>query len=207
MYSSDMWDDRYKAGKDSLPWDTGMPAEELVEYFQRSEVKPTSVLEIGCGTGTNAVWMAQQGCTVVANDYAPTAIAAAIQKNKDSGVEVKFEVSDILAAEPVPAGSVDFVFDRGVYHVMAPDVRSKFIDRVHTALGEGGFWLCLAGNADEFRPEGVEGPPQLKASELVDEAEKQFEIVRMERARFVLPDNSPHLAWKVVYRKRAKQQA
>ncbi len=204
-YTSEMWDDRYKAGKDSLPWDTGMPAPELVEYFERAKKKPTKVLEIGCGTGTNAVYMAEQGCSVVATDYAPTAIDAAIQKSKESKLDVKYQVADILAADPVPAGSVDFVFDRGVYHVMTPEVRHVFIDRVYSALEEGGFWLCLAGNADEFRPEGVEGPPQLTARDFVDYAEEQFEIHSVERATFVLPDNSPHLAWKVIFRKRPKR--
>lgn len=204
MYSSCTWDERYKVGKEALPWDTGLPAPELVEYFERTEIKPTRALEIGCGTGTNAIWMAQQGCTVVATDLSPTAIESANEKLKESGLKVTFQVSDILDSEPVSAGSVDFVFDRGVFHVMPPDVRRNFIDRVHSALDEGGFWFCLAGNADEFRPEGVQGPPQLKASELIDPTEDQFEVHKMERASFVLPDGTPHLAWKVIFRKRSK---
>ena len=55
MHGSYEWDERYKVGKDALPWDTGMPAPELVEYFEKTESKPTSALEIGCGTGTNAI--------------------------------------------------------------------------------------------------------------------------------------------------------
>lgn len=207
MHGSYEWDERYKVGKDALPWDTGMPAPELVEYFEKTDSKPTSALEIGCGTGTNAIWMAQHGCKVVATDLSPTAIDIANEKLKKDNADVKFEVADILKEEPVADGSVDFVFDRGVYHVMPPDMRHKFIDRVHNALSEGGFWLCLAGNADEFRPEGVEGPPQLKASDLVDYAEKQFEVIRMERGSFVLPDGSPHLAWKVVFRKRTEKKS
>jgi SAM-dependent methyltransferase len=207
MHGSYEWDERYKVGAEALPWDTGMPAPELVEYFERTDSKPTSALEIGCGTGTNAIWMAQKGCKVVATDLSPTAIDLANEKLKEESVDVKFEVADILQTEPVSNGSVDFVFDRGVYHVMPPDMRHKFIDRVYNALAKDGFWLCLAGNADEFRPEGVEGPPQLKASDLVDYAEDQFEVIRMERASFVLPDNSPHLAWKVVFRKREQRKA
>lgn len=204
MYKDCTWDERYKAGKDALPWDSGVPAPELEEYFESLSSVPKRVLEIGCGTGTNAIWMAQKGCEVVATDLSPTAIDTALAKQKDAGTKVEFLVSDIIDDKnSVAPGSVNFVFDRGVYHVMPPDMRRVFIDRVADALDENGFWLCLAGNADEFRAEGVQGPPQLKASELVDDAEEKFEIHRIERGSFVLPDNTPHLAWKVLYKKRS----
>jgi SAM-dependent methyltransferase len=202
MYRDCTWDERYKAGKEALPWDSGIPAPELEEYFATLSQTPARVLEIGCGTGTNAIWMAKKGCDVVATDLSPAAIGAALEKQGDSGTKVNFQVSDIIEKSPVPPSSVDFVFDRGVFHVMPPDMRRVFIDRVAEALDENGFWLCLAGNADEFRPPEAEGPPQLKASDLIDDAEKKFEVHRLERASFVLPDGKPHLAWKILYMKR-----
>lgn len=204
MHNECTWDERYRAGKDALPWDSGVQAPELEQYFSTLDKMPASVLEIGCGTGTNAIWMAQKGCKVIATDLSPAAIDAANQKQKDAGTNVEFQVSDIIEKNPVKAGSVDFVFDRGVYHVMTPELRRVFIDRVVEALNENGFWLCLAGNADEHRGENEEGPPQLKLSELVLDAEKQLEIHRVERASFVLPNGSPKLAWIVLYKKRAK---
>jgi cyclopropane fatty-acyl-phospholipid synthase-like methyltransferase len=202
MYKECTWDERYKAGKEALPWDSGVQAPELELYFSSLEKPPESVLEIGCGTGTNAIWMAQKGCRVVATDLSPSAIDAAMGKQEAAGTAVDFQVSDIIAQNPVAPGSVDFVFDRGVYHVMTPELRRIFIERVSEALTDGGFWLCLAGNADEHRGPDEPGPPQLKLSELVDDAEKHFEIHRVDRASFVLPDGSPKLAWIVLYRKR-----
>jgi len=172
MHNECTWDERYRAGKDALPWDSGVQAPELEQYFSTLDKMPASVLEIGCGTGTNAIWMAQKGCKVIATDLSPAAIDAANQKQKGAGTNVEFQVSDIIEKNPVKAGSVDFVFDRGVYHVMTPELRRVFIDRVVEALNENGFWLCLAGNADEHRGENEEGPPQLKLSELVVDAEK-----------------------------------
>lgn len=206
MYKECTWDERYKAGKEALPWDSGVQAPELEQYFSSLKKLPATVLEIGCGTGTNAIWMAQKGCRVIATDLSPAAIDAANDKQKSSGTSVEFQVSDIIEKNPVQPGSVDFVFDRGVFHVMTPELRRVFIDRVVEALSEDGFWLCLAGNADEYRGPDEEGPPQLKLSELVDDAEKHLEIHRVERASFVLPNGSPKLAWIVLYKKRKQNK-
>jgi 2-polyprenyl-3-methyl-5-hydroxy-6-metoxy-1,4-benzoquinol methylase len=204
MFRNCTWDERYQAGPEALPWDEGIPAQELIEYFAGLSSCPKRVLEIGCGTGTNAIWMAQQGASVTANDISPKAIEVAKKKGEEAGVSVSFSVSDIMEALPVPAGSIDFVFDRGVYHCMAAEQREIFIDRVAASLADGGIWLCVAGNADEVRDPEAEGPPQLKASELVDNVEGKFEIHQLGRATFLLPGGVPRLGWKAVFMKRPR---
>ena len=196
------WDDRYKTGKEALPWDTGMPAPELVKYFSSLSSLPKRALEIGCGTGTDAVWMAQQGVLVKAIDISPTAIESAKDKSKAAGVKVDFSAADITQKIPVSEGSVDFVFDRGVYHVMAPEQRATFVDRVAASLEKDGHWLCIAGSADQNRDPESLGPPQLKASELIDNIEPKFEVIALQRASFILPDGNPHLAWQALFKKR-----
>jgi SAM-dependent methyltransferase len=195
------WEERYQEGKDALPWDSGVPADELVEYFNSLQSPPKRVLEVGCGTGTNAIWMSEQGCEVTATDISPTAIDLAKAKAENSK-KIQFAVSDIVQMLPVPSNSVDFVFDRGVYHTMTPENRKLFAERIAQALSNGGFWLCLAGSADQIRAEGEMGPPQLKAADLIDNIEEYFEIHELERANFILPDGSEHLAWKALFRKR-----
>jgi len=198
------WDDCYKKGKDSLPWDTGEAAPELVRYLESVELFPGNVLEIGCGTGTNAVWMARRGASVVATDISPKAVEIAKTKQNEASVSIDFRVADIIVESPVADASVDFVFDRGVYHVMqTPEFRKTFIDRVAAALKDGGFWLCVSGSADEQRAEGEEGPPQLKASDLVDLAEEKFELFSLQRILSVGPHNRPPIVmWEALYRKR-----
>lgn len=202
MFRGTTWDERYKSGPDALPWDDGIPSPELVECFSGLPEAPESVLEIGCGTGTNAIWLAQKGAAVVATDISPTAIDAAKKKCAAAGVKVDLKVSDIVEAAPVPPGSVDFVFDRGVFHVMEPQNREVFIDRVAASLTEGGYWLCLAGSCDEIRGPEEMGPPQLKASELIEPVEGKFEVHRLGRSAFVLPGGKPHLAWTALFKKR-----
>ncbi len=71
------------------------------------------------------------------------------------------------------------------------------------SLKSGGFWLCVAGSADEHRPEGEEGPPQLKASDLVDVAEEKFELFSLQRILSVGPHKRPpKVMWEALYRKR-----
>jgi SAM-dependent methyltransferase len=201
------WDDSYKKGKDALPWDTGAAAPELVSYLAARET-PKQVLEIGCGTGSNAIWMAERGAVVLATDISPTAVDIAKKKaERYSSLKLEFRVADIIDSSPAENDSVDFVFDRGVYHVMpGNDARKIFIERVAAALKDGGFWMCIAGSLDEERPEGVGGPPQLKASQLVDLAEKHFEVFHLRRILSSGPYGNEIVMWEVLYRKRATKK-
>ncbi len=202
MHTEIDWDDRYKNTAEKPPWDIGSTAPELQEAFEELELAGRPVLEIGCGTGTNAIWMAQQKCKVVATDISPTAIEAAVNKTKEAKVEVEYAISDICQTKAVADGAVDFVFDRGVYHVMIPEKRGIFAERVAQALSTGGYWLCMAGSKDEVREDPDKGPPQLSAVEVLEPMEKFFEIHRLHRAHFVLPNGHKHVAWIVLVRKR-----
>lgn len=196
------WEDAYKNATEPLPWDIGTPAPELQSAFQELDMAGRPALEIGCGTGTNAIWMAEQGCKVVATDLSATAIETAKEKAKTAGVVVEFAAADILSEGAVENESVDFVFDRGVFHVMAEGKRGLFALRVASALKNGGYWLCLAGSKDELRENPDNGPPQLSLAEIIDAVEKSFEIHRVERSNFTLPNGAMHVAWVVLMRKR-----
>src|SRR5438094_177897 len=86
------WDERYQQ-KDT-PWDTGQPSSELRLVVAEGSISPCRALELGCGTGTNAVWLAQQGFDVTALDVSPLAIARAQQRS--DAVGVRFLVADVL---------------------------------------------------------------------------------------------------------------
>jgi SAM-dependent methyltransferase len=196
------WEDHYKNATDRLPWDIGTPAPELQNAFKELKLQGKPVLEIGCGTGTNAIWMAQQNCKVVATDISPTAIEQAKAKTNEAKADVEYVLADICESPAVKNGAVDFVFDRGVYHVMSPEKRSVFAKRVADSLSSGGYWLCLAGSKDEVRENPEVGPPQLSAVEVLEPMEKFFEIHKLDRAHFYLPNGTKHVAWLVLVKKR-----
>jgi len=198
------WEERYKTSTTTLPWDIGTTAPELTGTIPGLDLPSKNVLEIGCGSGTNAIWLAQQGYDVTATEVAPTALELAGKKASEAKVRITFKLSDICEEAPIDQHSVGFVFDRGVFHVMPADKRSLFVDRVSATLMPGGYWLCMAGSSDELRPEGEQGPPQLSAAVIVNQVEPAFEIHRLERTTFTIPGGKKHLAWSALFRLRPR---
>lgn len=172
------WDEDYGGGP--LPWDTGLPDPDLVGTLDR--LPKGRALDIGCGTGTNAVYLAGRGYDVVGVDFAPRALERARRRAADAGVSVAFHVVDFLV-DPVPGGPFDLVFDRGCLHVFdEPSERDRFAERVATLLAAGGQWLCLAGSTEG--PPRDRGPPRRSARELVEAIEPHLELLELRRAAF-----------------------
>lgn len=192
------WDDRY-ASKDT-PWDTGEPDSNLVELVRSGELAPGRLIEIGCGTGTNALWLAAQGFDVTAVDLASRAIEIARAKADAAGARVRFLRHDVLAA-PLPGGPYDAAFDRGVLHVFDERTeRDRFVERVTSALRVGGRWLCLAGSTEG--PERDHGPPRRSARDLVDAIEPHLAISTLRSIVFEGDLPSIAQAWLLVARRR-----
>lgn len=174
------WDERYAT--DDLPWDTGQPAPHLVEFVERGTIAPGRALEVGCGTGTNALWLAARGFDVLGVDISARAIARAQAKPVGSGAKVQFMVLDFLAAA-IEQAPFDFVFDRGVLHVFDDAAtRARFAQQVKRVLATGGHWLSLAGSTEG--PERDHGPPRRSASDLVEAVEPVLEIVELRSTDF-----------------------
>ena len=98
-----------------LQWESPYPVRALVELFDRPGFRPQRVLELGCGDGVNAVFMASRGCDVTAVDISPSALAMAREKQRAAGVEVRLVEGDVFTLD-LPRASYDFVFDRGMFH-------------------------------------------------------------------------------------------
>lgn len=189
---------RYQEG--NTPWDHGMVDCNLIEVVAKHEVEPCRALDIGCGTGENAIWLAQQGFNVVACDLASTAIAKAHDKLKETVADVRFVVADFLA-DAIPGSPFGFILDRGCLHCMEKDAeRLPFVEKVCDLLGEGGYWLSLIGNADEGDREV--GPPQLTASEVVSAVEPHFEVLSLISGNFGSDQEIPPRAWICLMQKR-----
>ena len=140
------WNENYASGQ--LPWDTGQPEPLLIEFVNSNAVTPGATLEIGAGTGTNAIWMAERGFDVLGVDVAPLAVERARAKMNGRPLHCRFAVLDILAAPP-PGGPFQFVFDRGCFHVFdEPDERQQFAAQVAAVLAPGGLWLSLIGSTE-----------------------------------------------------------
>jgi len=174
------WNESYASGQ--LPWDTGQPEPLLVEFVTSGAVTPGAALEIGAGTGTNAIWMAERGFDVLGIDVAPLAVERAHAKMEGRALRCRFAAWDFLAAPP-PDGPFQFVFDRGCFHVFdEPVERQRFAAQVAAALAPGGLWLSLIGSTEG--PSCDVGPPRRSAREVTLAIEPALEIVELRSAEF-----------------------
>jgi SAM-dependent methyltransferase len=175
----------------------------LIQTVAATPIKPCKAFEIGCGTGDNAIWLAQQNFHVVGIDASEEAIEKAKSKAGESNVKCDFIVSDIMTSriEGAPFG---FAFDRGCFHTLDSDQeRRRFAEIVHGHLGTDGLWLSLIGSADEQR-EGP-GPPQLTARDIVNAVEPYFEILSLVSGSFGANRPQPPRAWVCLMRRRRSE--
>lgn len=192
------FEERYRSG--DTPWDHGLVDDNLINIVSGEEIARCRALDIGCGSGENAIWLARQDFDVVACDISSTAIQQAKEKRAAADVKVCFLVADFLA-DPIPDGPFGFAFDRGCLHCMDDETeRKRFVEKVSGLLGTGGHWLSLIGNADEGAREI--GPPQLTAAELVSIVEPYFEILSLRSGHFGSDQEVPPRAWVCLLRKR-----
>jgi cyclopropane fatty-acyl-phospholipid synthase-like methyltransferase len=192
------WDKRYVEGE--LPWDSGRPDLHLAGVIEAHGIKPGKALEIGCGTGTNSIWLAQHGFEVTGMDISQTAIARAREKAAVAGVTGRVLVGDFMV-DQVPGAPFDLVYDRGCLHVFQGNEElSRFASRVADMLASEGMWHSLIGSTDG--PPRETGPPRHSATEIVMAVEPHFEILELRSTTF---DNESHRhirAWVLVARRR-----
>lgn len=174
------WNESYASGQ--LPWDTGEPEPLLVEFVTSGGATPGPTLEIGAGTGTNSIWMADRGFDVLGVDLSPVAVERSRAKMEGRALHCRFATLDFLAEAP-PGGPFQFVFDRGCFHVFdEPDERQRFAAQVAAALAPGGLWLSLIGSTEGL-PREV-GPPRRSVIEIALAIEPVLEIVELQSAEF-----------------------
>jgi SAM-dependent methyltransferase len=174
------WNESYASGQ--MPWDTGQPESLLVDFVTSGGVTPGSTLEIGAGTGTNAIWLAERGFDVLGVDVSPLAVERARAKIAGRALLCRFAILDFLEVPP-PEGPFQFVFDRGCFHVFdEPGERQRLAAKVATALAPNGLWLSLIGST-EGPPREV-GPPRRSARDIALAIEPVLEIVELRSAEF-----------------------
>jgi SAM-dependent methyltransferase len=190
------WNEKYASGE-PLPWDTDTPDPQLVGMVESGAIAPGRTLEIGCGTGTHAIFLAQRGFDVLGVDISEVAISKAKARAREL---CRFEVVDFLAASPA-GGPFEFVFDRGCFHAFDHESeRAHFARKVAAELVEHGLWLSLIGNTES--PTREEGPPRRSAREVMNAIEPSLEIVELRSSEFTVYGRQLK-SWLCLSRKRA----
>jgi SAM-dependent methyltransferase len=161
-----------------LPWWSPTPSEEVVGAVRtRFFPKGGAVLDVGCGAGSNLLYLARRGYRAAGVDLAPKAIAAALERAERAGVKVDARIGDALNL-PFPAGRFDAANDRGCYHTLPIPRRREYAAELARVVRPGGKFLVTWVGREETK---ADGPPHRPSVEETTHAfEKWFLFQRVE---------------------------
>jgi SAM-dependent methyltransferase len=167
----------YRSGE--LPWDIGRPQPAIVRLAEEGAIEGT-VLDVGCGTGENALYVASRGLDVVGVDAAPTAIERACAKATERDVRAEFLVADALALDGL-GRTFDVAIDCGLFHTFSDADRIRFERSLHATLRPGAryFLLCFS----EHQPGDI-GPRRVTEREIRDTFARRWTVDSIVEERF-----------------------
>jgi cyclopropane fatty-acyl-phospholipid synthase-like methyltransferase len=177
MSDADRFEEAYRAG--GAPWDIGRPQRAIVKLAEAGEIRG-SVLDVGCGTGENALHLASLGKPVMGIDASPTAVAAARAKTAARGLTATFRVADALDLARLRR-RFETVIDVGLFHTLGDDQRRPYAHSLCEVLAPGGVLHILCFSDEE--PEGP-GPRRVPEYDIRSTFRSLFAMVRVEAAEF-----------------------
>ena len=167
------WNQIYRASN-GPPWDIGRPQPAFISLVKNHEmVPPGTVLDVGCGTGENAIFYAQNKFAVSGVDFSEEAIEQARSKAKDRNVRVDFRVGNALGMN-FKANTFDYVIDSGLFHTFDDTQRPKFRDEIARVLKPGGVYFMMCFSDKE--PTNWGGPRRVSKEEIKETFSPRFKI-------------------------------
>jgi SAM-dependent methyltransferase len=123
----------------SIPWDVG-PREELVSLVESGRVKPCRAIDLGSGTASNVIYLAQHGFDVTGVDYSPAAIEMGRVRAREAGVEVTFIVDDLTNLQHTYS-AFDLLVDYGTLDDLQTPQRDLYMKNVLPLTRQGSLFL------------------------------------------------------------------
>lgn len=179
---NEIWNERYGAA-DRL-W-SGNPHPQIPELV--AELPPGAALDLACGEGADAIWLAEQGWQVTAVDFSDVAIDRARQAARERDLDINFVVADLDTW--VPDGTFDLIVE--FYLHFEPERRRGLHQRLEQTLKVSGKYLCVGHHPDHAQS-GHQGPPGFLLFSPED-LKTDFKLLTSERAeRVENPTNEQH---------------
>lgn len=152
--------DHYKAGfaehyadNASPVWDIGKPQQPFITHAEQIQ---GPILDIGCGTGSVAIFFARRGEEVTAIDFVDDAVARASQKAQEAGVNVHFRVQDFFTLDTA-GRKYKSIIDSGLLHIFSGDEQRKqqYVSIVSQLLDDDGRLFLLASRKSHAGDNGL----------------------------------------------------
>lgn len=168
------------------PWDIGRPQPDVRSLFEERSFGE-SAIDVGCGTGENALFLATQGYSVLGIDSARRAIEQARTKARNRSVEnrVHFAVRDALTLDALTE-TFNVALDCGLFHVFDDENRRTYIEALEHVIAPDGYAIVLCFSD---REPGEWGPRRISTEEIHAAFENGWTVEEIRPARFgVNPD-------------------
>ena len=193
------WEQLYRTSEVSqLPWYTPDLDRDLARALETYLQPPARILDLGTGPATQAIALAKRGYEVTGTDIAASAIGKAKHAADREGVQIDFRVDNILESR-LPDEFVDAIVDRGMFHVVPPETRPRYVDAVRRVLRRHGLLILKAFSDKEPRQQG---PYHFSPEELREVFEPAFDVLSIEDALFHGPGPRPPKALIAAFRRR-----
>jgi ubiquinone/menaquinone biosynthesis C-methylase UbiE len=135
--SAAVWSETYRSGNHIL-WDHSAPSTELIGFILGARLAAGKrVLDLGCGTGADAIFLVKQNFEVHGVDFSGEALRLAEQRARNCGVVVHWHECSALDT-PFEDGYFDLITDRGCCHYLGGPIRRKYAEEVARILRPGG---------------------------------------------------------------------
>jgi SAM-dependent methyltransferase len=153
-HQGNAWDREYRnpklvTGKDGPQADT-LRFLKFLKKEQKFKLENKKILDLGCGTGRNANYLAEEGNNVIGIEISKTALNVARNRADELGVKVDYRLGDIGEKYDIEDSSIDLVLDITSSNSLDEKGRKIYIDEVHRVLKPGGYFfvraLCKDGN-------------------------------------------------------------
>jgi len=162
---------RYRRGR--TPWDTSTTPPEVKAFIAATPAG--RALDLGCGTGTNAISLARHGWQVTGVDFVPEAIRQARAKATENGQHIHFYSADVTDLDAI-AGPFDYGLDIGCLFCLAPDRQEKYAAHLLRLLRPGA-WYMLYAWLPRRRKGGILGLSEDRVEALLKPGFKRDRIV------------------------------
>jgi len=135
-----------------IPWNMESPPALLESLCVTGKISPCTAIELGCGLGNCAMYLARRGFAVTGVDIACTAIEIAEKIASNKGVPCRFITADVLGSMDEIRETFDFAFDWELLHHIFPEERKRYIENVNRLVNPAGYYLSVSFSAmsDQF---------------------------------------------------------